>query len=115
MMVNLERGFKRIAWIISAIILVILVAGFVEGMVFSAKLDKTKRLFASLDNDPDFLELSEGAQNGVRDTLKKAIRKYTISREEGFSIAGIGFALFAGVWIVFFLARWIVKGFSGRD
>ncbi len=109
-MINLERGFRRSAWIISVISLILLVAGLVVGILYSVKQNNLANRI-QYEKRSEFLKLNKANQDYVLNKLEV----FEETRYIGFGMAIFGIALFTGVWIVFFLIRWIVKGFSGRD
>jgi hypothetical protein len=100
---NVEGGIKRIIFVISLIgVLFSLVGGGVGvyNVIKRYSIDQRVKI------DPDYLNLSIDSQKRVLESLHE---KYDI--EPLYSIP-LGIGWFGACWGVFFLGRWIVKGFT---
>ncbi len=180
---NVERGFKRIAWLISGFGLIVMVIGLIviivnaislairineldrnyrsavehleqltaerverrlerleqpePPLVFvlppdviakaKAKPEQLERLFQPLP--PDVIKANQIAKAKAEQSLteahmrrmrrrlveaKRSARKDS-SIDDGLKTLLVGAIGFVFVWVVFFLIRWIVRGFQGRE
>lgn len=99
-MVNVERGFKRIVWIVCILGLIVFVVGSVLASLFAGKM-------AEVRADPEFRALDVANQEYVRQRL-------LWERYPGWPLMITGGLIATLPWGLFYLLRWIVKGFVGH-
>ncbi len=68
---------------------------------------------AIMFEDSRYQELSSADKMRAQQALKEVIED--ANPLEVYIGVPIGLGWFGGVWIVFFILRWIVNGFSGKD
>jgi len=102
-MLNVERGMRRIVWVLSALGLLLLVLCLIMGIYNSIK---RAELISSMKADPAFIAFSSDTQTKL---VAKADEKYSL---EPFIGVAVGAGWFLACWGLFFLLRWIIKGFE---
>ncbi len=102
--INFQKGFRRVAWVISAIGLIIFVVGLVMGIIVLANYMKllANEKFQSLP-----------LENQKR--LKEKLMDHWSTEYEYVEALAIGAVWFFLVWVIYFPITWIVKGFVKKE
>ena len=110
--VNWERGLRRVTWVVSALGLIAVVYGTVHLARYGAKWLPIK---SDLEADPRFESLSTEEQERVRESIRQSVEEkilYRIDILDIWLVLIIGGSWFAALWIIFFVLRWVVRGFA---
>ena len=126
---NVERGFKRITWIISSFGLIAMGIGLVVIIVNASNL--ANRMNEIDKMKPQFLEFQEEGQKNIMKVfqiempnvytiddvidIKRQEAKKNYSFDDGLGALIGGAVGFVFVWIIFLTLRWIIRGFQGKE
>ncbi len=117
---NWERGFKRITWIISALGLIAMIIGLGVFIVNSTRqtsgLNDIKSKFLALSDKEHFLKILKDAQgisteNQIYERVRQNLQK-KFPTGESLGAVAFGAGWFVFVWVIFFILRWIIRGFQ---
>jgi hypothetical protein len=107
--VNIEKGMKRIVWIVSLVGVLFAVIGLGIGTYnLGQRFFKVHRA-TELTNSPNYQDMSVSDKVAVLRLVTQELREsYPLY---AFYAVPIGASWFIFVWGAFFLTRWIVRGF----
>lgn len=93
-MTDAKKGFKRIAWVLSALCFLVILVGAVYAVICVSEIMDVR-------DDPEFRALSTKDQNAVIQWLRQ--------RYPGWPLVILGGSVFVLSWGSLFLFRWMLK------
>jgi len=107
---NIEKGIKRILWVISLLGILLSLLGIIFGIYSCSQRTRINEM----QNDPRFKELSIEQQNLLLQKANAEENKRNPPAYFWVPFLG-GITWFGLTWGLFFIIRWIVYGFKSAE